>query len=37
MLNFPPTAGPLIVTYGDAELPELRRVALIGNWHGFCR
>ena len=25
MLNFPPMAGPLIVTYGTAELPELRR------------
>src|SRR5216684_6942629 len=23
MLNFPPMAGPLIVTYGTAELPEL--------------
>ena len=25
MLNFPPMAGPLIVTYGTAELPELCR------------
>jgi arylformamidase len=25
MLDFPPMAGPLIVTYGTAELPELRR------------
>ena len=23
MLNFPPMAGPLIVTYGTVELPEL--------------
>ena len=25
MLNFPPMAGPLVVTYGTAELPELCR------------
>jgi len=25
MLNFPPMAGPMIVTYGTAELPELCR------------
>src|SRR6516162_578297 len=25
MLNFPPMSGPLIVTYGTAELPELCR------------
>jgi arylformamidase len=27
-LNFPPTAGPLIVTYGTAELPELCRQSI---------
>jgi arylformamidase len=28
MLNFPPMAGPLIVTYGTAELPELCRQSI---------
>ena len=28
MLNFPPMAGPLIVTYGAAELPELCRQSI---------
>ena len=28
MLNFPPLAGPLIVTYGTAELPELCRQSI---------
>jgi arylformamidase len=28
MLHFPPTAGPLIVAYGAAELPELRRQSI---------
>jgi arylformamidase len=28
MLNFPPTAGPLIVAYGGAELPELCRQSI---------
>jgi arylformamidase len=28
MLNFPPMAGPLIVTFGTAELPELRRQSI---------
>ena len=28
MLNLPPAAGPLIVAYGAAELPELRRQSI---------
>ncbi len=28
MLNFPPMSGPLIVTYGTAELPELCRQSI---------
>jgi arylformamidase len=28
ILNFPPMAGPLVVTYGTAELPELCRQSI---------